>query len=114
MEEKRIDEPWKEKIFKEKEGLRKEEKTATPEVDFSFFITTLGMQVTIALGDTPNPATNKKETDLNQAKFLINILEILKEKTKGNLTEEESTLLENILYELRMRYIEKGKIRDDQ
>lgn len=113
-EEKRIDETWKEKVSKEKEGLGKEEKFSTSaEVDFSFFITTLAMQVTIALGDAPNPVTNKKEIDLNQAKFLIDTLGVLKEKTKGNLSKEEENLLENLLYELRMRYAAKSEVKNE-
>ena len=80
-----------------------------PEPDFSFFITTLALQASIALGTIPNPNTNKKEEDLAQAKFLIDTLGMLKEKTKGNLGDEESKLLESVLYELRMQYISKSK-----
>lgn len=102
--EKKIDEGWKEKVSEEKGESREE---TLPEVNFSFFITTLGMQATVALGDALNPITNKKEPDLKQAKFLIDTLGILKEKTKGNLAPDEAELLENLLYELRMRYISK-------
>lgn len=108
MEEKKIDETWKEIINKEKEESKKE-KIIPPKADFSFFITTLGMQTMIALGEVLNPVSNKKEIDLNQAKFLIDTLGILKEKTKGNLSKEEENLLENLLYELRMQYISKSK-----
>jgi hypothetical protein len=80
-----------------------------PEPDFSFFITTLSLQASIALGTVPNPATDKTEEDLTQAKFLIDTLAMLKEKTKGNLTPEEANLLESLLYELRMQYIAKQK-----
>ena len=54
-------------------------------VDFNFFITTLALQASISLGQVPNPATNKTEEDLTQAKFLIDTLGVLQEKTKGNL-----------------------------
>jgi uncharacterized protein YjaG (DUF416 family) len=80
-----------------------------PKADFSFFVTTIAIQASIALGSLANPSTNKVETDLAQAKFLIDTLDLLKEKTKGNLTEEESKLLENVLYELRLIYVEKEK-----
>jgi uncharacterized protein YjaG (DUF416 family) len=80
-----------------------------PEPDFNFFITTLALQASIALGTIPNPASNKTEEDLTQAKFLIDTLAMLKEKTKGNLTPEETNLLENLLYELRMQYVAKQK-----
>ncbi len=109
MEEnnKNIDESWKETIEKEKESLKKEGKFIPPEPDFNFFITTLALQASIFLGTMVNPITNKKEEDLSQAKFIIDTLGMLKEKTKGNLTQEEIKLLENILYELRMQYIAK-------
>jgi hypothetical protein len=80
-----------------------------PEPDFNFFITTLALQASIALGSVANPSTNKTEEDLSQAHFLIDTLGMLKEKTKGNLSKEEDALLENILYELRMQYIDKSK-----
>lgn len=103
------DESWKEQVEKEKEALKKEGKFVPPEPDFNFFITTLSLQASIALGEVPNPATNKKEEDLIQAQFLIDTLGMLKEKTKGNLSAEEANFLENILYELRMVYVSKSK-----
>jgi len=103
------DETWKETAEKEKEALKKEGKFASPEADFNFFVTTLAIQASVFLGAMPNPATNQKEEDLPQAKFLVDTLGIIKEKTKGNLTPEENALLENVLYELRMQYLEKTK-----
>lgn len=76
-----------------------------PEPDFKFFITTLTLQASIALGHMANPSTNKIEKDPVQAKFLIDTLSMLQEKTKGNLTKEEADLLENLLYELRTAYV---------
>lgn len=102
-----IDESWKKAVEKEKEAAKKEGKSIPEEPDFNFFITTLALQASVTLGQVPNPVTNKKEEDLNQAKFLIDALGMLKEKTKGNLNSEESNLLENLLYELRMQYISK-------
>ena len=106
---KKVDESWKEAVEKEKEALKKEDKFMPPEPDFNFFITTLSLQASIALGTLPNPATNKTEEDLTQAKFLIDTLVMLEEKTKGNLTAQETELLENLLYELRMQYVSKTK-----
>jgi len=105
---KNIDESWKETVEKEKGALKKEGKFMPPEPDFNFFITTLALQASIFLGQMPNPVTDKKEEDLNQAKFIIDTLAILKEKTKGNLNADETSLLENVLYELRMQYISKA------
>lgn len=104
---KKVDESWKEVTEKEKETLKKEGKFIPPTPDFSFFLTTLALQASINLGQVSNPATNKKEEDMAQAKFIIDTLGLLKEKTKGNLTTEETNLLDNILYELRMQYVSK-------
>ena len=80
-----------------------------PQPDFTFFITTLSLQASIALGSIPNPSSQKTEEDLAQAKFLIDTLGMLQEKTKGNLDGNESKLLENLLYELRSVYLSKNK-----
>lgn len=85
-----------------------------PNPDFNFFITTISIQVSIALGQIANPATNKIEEDLTQAKFLIDTLGMLQEKTKGNLDLNESKLLENLLYELRNVYLLKTKNQGDK
>jgi hypothetical protein len=106
---KNIDESWKEAVEKERESLKAEGKFIPAEPDFNFFITTLALQASIALGQIPSPATNQKEEDSVQAKFLIDTLGMLKEKTKGNLNPDEANLLENVLYELRMQYIAKSK-----
>lgn len=115
-EEKKVDESYKAKVDAEKQkeengSLNQEansEQFIPPKADFSFFVTTLAMQATISLGEAANPQTNKKEEDLKQAKFIIDTLGMLKEKTKNNLAKEEDALLESILYELRMRYVEKS------
>jgi len=106
---KNIDESWKETVEKERENLEKEGKTIPPEPDFIFFVTTLSLQASIDLGQVPNPVTNKKEENLAQAKFIIDTLGMLKEKTKGNLNQDEANFLENILYELRMQYVSQTK-----
>jgi len=80
-----------------------------PTPDFKFFVTTLTLQATIFLGQIPNPATEKTEEDLPQAKFIIDTLGMLQEKTKGNLNKDEAELLENLLYELRSVYLSKNK-----
>jgi len=80
-----------------------------PAPDFKFFITTLSLQATIFLGQMPNPVSNKNEENLPQAKFIIDTLGMLQEKTKGNLTDEEAGFLENVLYELRTFYLSKNK-----
>ncbi len=75
--------------------------------DFNFFISTLALQVSIFLGDMADPTTNKKTENLIQAKFIIDTLDMLKEKTKGNLTDDEAKLIENVLFELKSSYVTK-------
>lgn len=106
-QDKNIDESWKEAVEKEKASPKKEEEFIPPEPDFNFFLTTLGLQASIALGQIENPATKKKEESLPQAKFIIDTLDMLKTKTKGNLTQEEAALIDNLVYDLKMHYISK-------
>ena len=83
-----------------------------PPADFKFFITTLSLQAAISLGQMANPVSNKTEENLPQAKFIIDTLGMLKDKTNGNLTPEEVAFLENVLYELRSVYLSKSKITE--
>lgn len=76
---------------------------------FSIFLSSLTMQAMIAMGKIENPLTKKVEVNYDQAKFLIDTIEIIKEKTKNNLTPEEEKLLEESLYNLRMIYLEAKK-----
>jgi len=103
--QKKVDEDWKQKIEKEKQAPKEESKFVPPEPDFKFFVTTLALQASIALGHMANPETQKTQKDPAQAKFIIDTLGMLQEKTKGNLTPDETTLLENLLYELRLAYV---------
>ena len=77
--------------------------------DFSLFITNLSMQALVSLGEIPNPADNKKKTDLVQSSYIIDTLDMIKKKTKNNLSADEEKLLESILYSLRMKYLELSK-----
>jgi len=95
--------------IKEKEETRKEEQIPLPEMNFSTFIFSLNSSALFYLGEIPDPTTNKKEKNLPIAKQTIDIISMLKEKAKGNLTKEEEILINNILYDLRMRYVEKEK-----
>jgi hypothetical protein len=85
------------------------DKPRIPEASFSLFMSSLVTQALISLGEVENPFSEKSEQNLDQAKFTIDTLEIIREKTKGNLTEDEAKLLDTALYDLRMRYIEKSK-----
>ena len=61
------------------------------------------------LGDMPDPTTGKKELNLPAVQQTIDMLNMLKEKTKGNLKEDESKLLEQLIYELQVKYVAKSK-----
>jgi len=91
------------------EGLKLDNQEPTRTPDFSSFILSLSTQAMIHLGEIPNPITQKKEKNLDLAKQTIDLIGILKEKTKGNLTAAEEQLIENLLYELRMRYVKEIK-----
>ncbi|NQT95082.1 MAG: DUF1844 domain-containing protein [Candidatus Omnitrophica bacterium] len=77
--------------------------------DFSVFITGLSMQALVSLGEVPNPVDNKKSKNLSHAKYMIDTLDMIKEKTKNNLTDPEQKLLDDVLYQLRMKYLELTK-----
>ncbi|HBQ21709.1 MAG: hypothetical protein A2Z91_03045 [Deltaproteobacteria bacterium GWA2_38_16] len=76
-------------------------------IDFSTFIFSLGSAALIHLGVTANPMNNKIEKNLEEAKQNIDLLSLLQEKTKGNLTTDEEKLIHNLLHSLRMRYVEE-------
>lgn len=77
-----------------------------PPADFTTLVNSLATQVVMAMGGVEDPETKKRYVDLDLGKFHIEILAILQEKTKGNLTDEESALLDRVLYELRMSYVQ--------
>jgi Domain of unknown function (DUF1844) len=76
-----------------------------PEIDFATFLLSLGSQALLHLGEIPEPATQKREKNLDLAKQTIDLLEILRTKTKGNLTREEEDVFQSLLTDLRMRYV---------
>ncbi len=105
---KHVDESWKETVRKEKEtGDIKGGTQAPPEVSFGLFVTGLMMEAMMALGDMEHPVTHKKELNLAHAKILVDTLEMLKEKTKNNLSKDEDEAMGSILYDLRMRFVAK-------
>ena len=123
---KRVDEAWKEQAEREKHAVAQgtsagpgptaapESPEATPEgaeapeARFALFISGLGMETLIALGEMPHPTTRKQTVNLPHAKYLVDLLGILEEKTKGNVSVDEERLLKDTLYQLRMRYLAKA------
>lgn len=118
---KHIDESWKDSVSKEKEdtassgshdcdeGCECGQDQGEMEVNFLNYVMSLGYQAMIFLGEVPHPMTGKSEKNLRQAKFLIDTLQLLKDKTKGNLTSQEDQMLSSSLYELQMKYVEVNK-----
>jgi len=86
---------------------RKEEKgeVPLPEVTFSNFVFSLSTQALIQLGEIQDPESKKAMKNLPLAKQTIDLIGMLKEKTRGNLTKEEQALVDSALYDLRMRYV---------
>ena len=80
-----------------------------PPADFSTFILSLGSSALIHLGEVEPPGETGKRRDLPMAKHTIDLLTLLWEKTRSNLTPEEDKLLESLLYDLRLRYVEAVK-----
>jgi hypothetical protein len=76
-----------------------------PEINFPTFIVSLNASALLHLGAIEDPTTGKKEKNLPMAKQTIDILNMLQEKTAGNLSKEEENLLKNLLYELRIMYV---------
>lgn len=80
-----------------------------PTIDFATFILSLSHSALMHLGEAPHPDTNKVEANLPLAKQNIDLLGLMEEKTKGNLTGDEERLLAQVLFDLRMRYVERSK-----
>src|SRR6266568_3792109 len=79
---------------------------ALPEINFSTFVISLSTQALMHLGEIANPLSGKVEADIPVAKQMIDILGMLREKTRGNLNAGEEQLMEDILFDLRMKYVE--------
>ena len=80
-----------------------------PEINFSTFIFSLNSSALVHLGVVEDPATGKKEKNIPFAKQTIDILGILEQKTRGNLTDDEEKLLKNLLHDLRLMYVKENR-----
>ena len=102
-EPKKEDKPKEEKKEEVKEGI------PLPEVTFSNFVFSLSTQALIQLGEIQDPESKEPKKSLPLAKQTIDLIGMLREKTKGNLTKDEETLINNALYDLRMRYVKASE-----
>lgn len=92
----------------EPQGAPKEGESGS-DINFATFIFSLGSAALVELGAAPNPSSGKHQKNLLAAKQNIDLLALIREKTKGNLTRDEEKLLDNFLYDLRMRYVDSSK-----
>jgi len=89
--------------------MRGGEPSSEGAISFSTFILGLASSALIHLGEAPNPETGRIERELTLARQSLDLLSMLHEKTRGNLSEEEARLFTNILTDLRLRYVEANK-----
>ena len=114
-----VDEDWKAEVRREKEKLdeklaekleerarRGPEFKELPPADFMHFVSGIAAQTLMQLGELDKPAAGGKAVDLASARYSIDILGMLEEKTKGNLTSEEERYLKAALHDLRMRFVD--------
>jgi len=125
-----IDEDWKSQVQAEKEAAAEQgdkESTESPSADtqeamgqdvplppasLEILIGSLATQAMVSLGIIPHPATNKPQRLMNQAKHLVDMLEVLQEKTEGNRTAEETAMLDDTIHQLRMAYVQISQSGD--
>jgi len=118
-----VDDDWKSQAQAEKEKLAEEVDSQAdgqgqadggrdrqlPPASFATLVNLLATQIIFALGGVEDPKTKRRYVDLTLAKHHIDTLVVLEEKTKGNLTAEEKSLLDNALYETRMSYVQMAQ-----
>lgn len=104
---KKVDESWKDSVQKEKEIPTEPPAPAVAETDFLTFMSTLAVQAMAALGEMPLHPGQESRTDLVQAQYLIDIIQMLSDKTRGNVSKQETDALNTLLYELRMKFVAK-------
>ncbi len=78
-------------------------------IDFTTFVLSVSSAAFVGLGLAPQPGSGKKEINIQLAKHNIDLLEMIKDKTRGNLSQEEEKLLDQMLFETRLRFVEASK-----
>ncbi|UCG32998.1 MAG: DUF1844 domain-containing protein, partial [Phycisphaerales bacterium] len=112
-----VDDDWKAEAAREKQKLAEETKDVgrkgpLPDPVFAEIVNMIVMQVLVALGGMNTPDGQQIPPDLNVAKHQIDVLGLLAEKTKGNLTDDEQKMLDSTLYELQMRFVQAASPPD--
>ena len=88
---------------------KEKERPPLPEINFTSLILSLSSTVLFNLGEIADPRTNEKIKDLSIAKHSIDTIVMLKDKTEGNLSEDERKFIENVLTDMRWRYVKAAK-----
>lgn len=117
-----IDEDWKSRVDAEREEAAQAKSAPTaptanedsseatdppmPPASFEMLLTTLATEALIALGQVPHPVTGKVEVKRNQAKFLIDTVDVLRQKTAGNLSNSEQQVIDSLLHQMRLVFVQ--------
>ena len=118
-----IDEDWKSQVQAEKEEAAKATSSSTtaadkeaepaeagdpqmPPASFELLVTSLATEALMALGQMPHPVTGKAQAQRNLAKYLIDTLDMLKQKTAGNLSHNEQQVIDSVLHQLQLVFVE--------
>jgi len=108
--QKKVDEDWKQRAREERLKQSPPHEEAHPKTlprpTFPAFLNGLVTDALINLGAVKNPMTGQQELNLDAARYLIDVLQMLRQKTKGNLDETESQFLDSALHELHLRFVE--------
>jgi hypothetical protein len=76
-----------------------------PPASFEMLVTTFASEAMVALGQLPNPFTNEHSISWDHARYTIDMLQVVQDKTKGNLSTEEAAMLETLLHQLRLAFV---------
>jgi hypothetical protein len=116
---KRVDGGWKERVENERRKLqdtldRGSPARQLPPASFMTVLSTFATQAMVALGETEVPGVDGRSVDLDAARFTIDSLDVLRQKTAGNLSEVERKTLEQILQDLRLRFVARTKEEEEK
>lgn len=111
-----IDEDWKSQVEAEKHAAEQkptdtppppasDDDPPMPPASFELLLSSLATEAMMALGQLPNPVTGQPQVRRNQAKYLIDMIDVLKEKTKGNLNPGDDQAIEDMLHQLRLAFV---------
>lgn len=112
INEKKVDENWKRQAEREKESTEREVASEQPQQSLSFqqIVSVFATQAMFQLGELVNPLTQEPTLDLAGARYSIDLLKLLEQKTRGNLTPEENKYLTQVIYQLQMQYVAKAGV----